>query len=177
MLVGIAATVFGIRYSYQTDSGEVFWDKFLLRAPVIGNVVVKVSVARFCRTLGTMLSSGVAILEALDICGKTSGNRVIEDAVNFVRQGISEGRTVSDPLTETEVFPEMVCQMISVGEATGALDVMLNKVADFYEDEVDQAVENMTSLLEPAIMAFLGVVIGGLVIAMYLPIFTMAAGV
>ena len=177
LLVGIGGTVYGIRYSYKTDGGEVFWDKFLLRAPVIGNVVVKVSVARFCRTLGTMLSSGVAILEALDICGKTSGNRVIEDAVNFVRQGISEGRTVSDPLTETEVFPEMVCQMISVGEATGALDVMLNKVADFYEDEVDQAVENMTSLLEPMIMAFLGVVIGGLVIAMYLPIFTMAAGV
>ena len=177
LLVGIASVVFGIRYSYQTDSGELFWDKFLLRAPVIGNVVIKVSVARFCRTLGTMLSSGVSILEALDICGKTSGNRVIEEAVEFVRQGISEGRTVSDPLTETEVFPEMVCQMISVGEATGALDVMLNKVADFYEDEVDQAVENMTSLLEPAIMAFLGVVIGGLVIAMYLPIFTMAAGV
>ncbi|MAA79448.1 MAG: pilus assembly protein PilC [Deltaproteobacteria bacterium] len=177
LLVGIGGTIYGIRYSYKTDGGEVFWDKFLLRAPVIGNVVIKVSVARFCRTLGTMLSSGVAILEALDICGKTSGNRVIEDAVNFVRQGISEGRTVSDPLTETEVFPEMVCQMISVGEATGALDVMLNKVADFYEDEVDQAVENMTSLLEPMIMAFLGVVIGGLVIAMYLPIFTMAAGV
>lgn len=177
LLTLIAGVIFGIRYSYKTDSGEIFWDKFLLKAPVIGNVVIKVSVARFCRTLGTMLSSGVAILEALDICGKTSGNRVIEEAVEFVRQGISEGRTVSDPLTETEVFPEMVCQMISVGEATGALDVMLNKVADFYEDEVDQAVENMTSLLEPAIMAFLGVVIGGLVIAMYLPIFTMAAGV
>jgi type IV pilus assembly protein PilC len=177
LLLAIAGAIGGIRYSYQTDGGQLFWDKFLLNAPVIGNVVIKVSVARFCRTLGTMLSSGVAILEALDICGKTSGNRVIEDAVEFVRQGISEGRTVSDPLTETKVFPEMVCQMISVGEATGALDVMLNKVADFYEDEVDQAVENMTSLLEPMIMAFLGVVIGGLVIAMYLPIFTMAAGV
>ena len=177
IILGIGVTVGSIRYSYGTDKGQLFWDKFLLNAPVIGNVVVKVSVARFCRTLGTMLSSGVSILEALDICARTSGNRVIEDAVSTVRQGISEGRIVSDPLTETKVFPEMVCQMISVGEATGALDVMLNKVADFYEDEVDQAVEGMTSLLEPMIMAFLGVVIGGLVIAMYLPIFTMAAGV
>ena len=176
ILIMIAGGIYGLKYSYKTDKGQIFWDKFLLKAPVIGNVVVKVSVARFCRTLGTMLSSGVSILEALDICGRTSGNRVIEGAVDFVRQGISEGRTVSDPLTETKVFPDMVCQMISVGEATGALDVMLNKVADFYEDEVDQAVESMTSLLEPMIMAFLGVVIGGLVIAMYLPIFTMAAG-
>ena len=176
LMGGIGAVVFGIKYSYGTDKGQLFWDKFLLKAPVIGDVVMKVAVARFCRTLGTMLSSGVAILEALDICGKTSGNRIVENAVEHVRQGISEGRTVADPLTETKAFPDMVCQMISVGEATGALDVMLNKVADFYEDEVDQAVENMTSLLEPAIMAFLGVVIGGLVIAMYLPIFTMAAG-
>jgi len=173
----IFGTVFTIKYTYGTDKGRVFWDKVLLKLPVMGDVLTKVAVARFCRTLGTMLSSGVSILEALDICGRTSGNKVIEFAIDGVRQGISEGRTVADPLMESQVFPEMVCQMISVGEATGALDVMLNKVADFYEDEVDQAVEGMTSLLEPMIMAFLGVVIGGLVIAMYLPIFTMAAGV
>ena len=124
-----------------------------------------------------MLSSGVSILEALDICGRTSGNKIIENSIVTVRQAISEGRNISEPLMETKIFPDMVCQMISVGEATGALDVMLNKVADFYEDEVDQAVEGMTSLLEPLIMVFLGIVIGGLVIAMYLPIFTMASNV
>ena len=124
-----------------------------------------------------MLSAGVSILEALDICGRTSGNKIIEGAIVDVRQGISEGRNISEPLAEAKVFPDMVCQMISVGEATGALDVMLNKVADFYEDEVDQSVEAMTSMLEPLIMVFLGVVIGGLVIAMYLPIFTMASNV
>ena len=143
----------------------------------MGDLLVKVAVARFCRTMGTMLSSGVSILEALDICSRTAGNKIIEGAIVQVREGISQGRSVSDPLTETGVFPDMVCQMISVGETTGALDVMLNKVADFYEDEVDQAVESLTSLLEPMIMAFLGVVIGGLVIAMYLPIFSMASNV
>jgi type IV pilus assembly protein PilC len=124
-----------------------------------------------------MISSGVPILEALDICARTAGNKVIENAVNKVRDGISEGRTISEPLTEAKVFPEMVCQMISVGEATGALDVMLNKVADFYDEEVDQAVENMTSMMEPIIIVVLGVVIGGLVIAMYMPIFSMASAV
>ena len=152
-------------------------DKIFLKLPVLGEVLTKVAVARFCRTLGTMLSSGVSILEALDICGRTSGNKIIEAAIDSVRTAISEGRSVAEPLMETKVFPDMVCQMISVGEATGALDVMLNKVADFYEDEVDQAVESLTSMLEPLIMAFLGVVIGGLVIAMYLPIFSMASGI
>ena len=124
-----------------------------------------------------MVASGVPILEALDICARTAGNKVIEQAVMKVRDSISEGRTISEPLSESGVFPEMVCQMISVGEATGALDVMLNKVADFYEEEVDQSVENLTSMLEPMIMVFLGVIIGGLVIAMYLPIFSMASSV
>ena len=124
-----------------------------------------------------MISSGVPILEALDICGRTAGNKVIENAVNSVKTAISEGRTIAEPLTQTKVFPEMVCQMISVGEATGALDVMLNKVADFYEEEVDQAVENLTSMLEPIIIVGLGVVIGGLVIAMYMPIFSMASAI
>ena len=121
-----------------------------------------------------MLSSGVSIMEALDICARTAGNKIIEGSISSVREAISQGRNMADPLAETGVFPDMVCQMISVGENAGALDIMLNKVADFYEDEVDQAVEGMTSLLEPLIMAFLGVIIGGLVIAMYLPIFSMA---
>ncbi|MFN9999890.1 MAG: type II secretion system F family protein, partial [bacterium] len=126
---------------------------------------------------GTMIASGVPILEALDICARTAGNKVIENAVVRVKDAISEGRTISEPLSESKVFPEMVCQMISVGEATGALDVMLNKVADFYEDEVDQAVENLTSMMEPLIIVFLGVIIGGRVIAMYMPIFSMASGI
>jgi type IV pilus assembly protein PilC len=173
----IFAGIFGTKQFYATPKGRVVGDTILLKLPVMGDVLTKVAVARFCRTLGTMLSSGVSILEALAICGRTSGNKVIEHAIDTVREAISQGRNVADPLTETRVFPDMVCQMISVGEATGALDVMLNKVADFYEDEVDQAVESMTSLLEPLIMVFLGVIIGGLVIAMYLPIFSMAGGI
>ena len=173
----IGLSIYGLRMYYKTESGNVILDKIMLKLPVFGDLLTKVAVARFCRTLGTMLSSGVSILEALDICGRTSGNKVIEAAIVGVRKSISEGRNISDPLMESGVFPDMVCQMISVGEATGALDVMLNKVADFYEDEVDQAVEALTSLLEPLIMVFLGIVIGGLVIAMYLPIFTMASNV
>jgi type IV pilus assembly protein PilC len=173
----VAAMVIGLQQAYKNKRGRVIIDRILLKLPVFGDLLTKVSVARFCRTLGTMVASGVPILEALDICARTSGNRVIEAAILKVRDGISEGRTIADPLTESKVFPDMVCQMISVGEATGALDVMLNKIADFYEDETDQAVENLTSMLEPLIMAFLGVVIGGLVIALYLPIFTMASAV
>lgn len=173
----IGGGIWGISTFYKTEKGNVILDGVMLKVPVFGDLLTKVAVARFCRTLGTMLSAGVSILEALDICGRTSGNKIIEHAIVGVRQGISEGRNIADPLIEAKVFPEMVCQMISVGEATGALDVMLNKVADFYEDEVDQAVESLTSMLEPLIMVFLGVVIGGLVIAMYLPIFTMAANV
>ena len=134
----------------------------------------KVAVARFCRTLGTMVSSGVPILDGLDICSRTAGNKVIENAVLKAKDSISEGRNISDPLAESGVFPEMVCQMISVGENTGALDIMLNKIADFYEDEVDQSVENLTAMIEPIIMVFLGGVVGGFIIAMYLPIFSMA---
>jgi type IV pilus assembly protein PilC len=177
ILAGIAASAFAIRNVYRTKAGRVAIDGFMLKLLIIGDLLTKVAVARFCRTLGTMVSSGVPILEALDICARTSGNRVIENAIFNVRDSISEGRTISDPLQESGVFPDMVCQMIAVGEATGALDVMLNKIADFYDDEVDTAVESMTSLIEPMIMAFLGVVIGGLVIAMYLPVFTMASGI
>jgi type IV pilus assembly protein PilC len=177
IILGIVAVIFTLKFVYGTEKGRVIIDKILLKLPVFGDLLVKVAVARFCRTMGTMLSSGVSILEGLDICSRTAGNKIIEGAIVQVRDGISQGRSVSDPLTETGVFPDMVCQMISVGETTGALDVMLNKVADFYEDEVDVAVEGLTSLLEPMIMAFLGVVIGGLVIAMYLPIFSMASNV
>jgi type IV pilus assembly protein PilC len=175
--VGMVVFFFGFRFFYKTQRGHVIVDGVMLKLPVFGDLLTKVAVARFCRTLGTMIASGVPILEALDICARTAGNKVIEISVLKVRDAISEGRTIAEPLTEAKVFPEMVCQMISVGEATGALDVMLGKVADFYEDEVDQAVENLTSMIEPLIMVFLGVVIGGLVIAMYMPIFSMASGV
>ena len=175
--LGIGGVFYGFRSFYRTARGEIMIDGFMLKLPVFGDLLTKVAVARFCRTLGTMIASGVPILEALDICSRTAGNKVIENAVIKVRDAISEGRTIAEPLAETKMFPEMVCQMISVGEATGALDVMLNKVADFYEEEVDQAVENMTSMMEPLIIVGLGVVLGGVVIALYMPIFTMGAGI
>ena len=162
---------------YATEKGHDMVDALVLKLPVFGMLLRKVAVAKFSRTMGTMLSSGVAILEALDIVAKTSGNRTIEKAIYDVRSGIAEGRTMADPLNESGVFPTMVCQMISVGESTGALDAMLEKIADFYDEEVDQAVENMTALIEPIMLVFLGVTIGGLVIAMYLPIFKMAGAI
>jgi type IV pilus assembly protein PilC len=168
---------FAFRHFYRTEKGRVFVDRTVLRLPIFGDLLRKVAVAKFTRTMGTMLASGVAILEALDIVGKTSGNKTIEAAIMKTRTGISEGRTMADPLTESGVFPSMVCQMISVGEATGALDAMLGKIADFYDEEVDQAVENLTALIEPFMLVFLGVTIGGLVVAMYLPIFKMAGAI
>lgn len=177
IVIGIFIAVNAIARFYKTAVGKVTIDKLLLTLPVFGDLLRKVAVARFCRTLGTMMASGVPILEALGICGRTSGNKVIENAIEKAAVSISEGRTIAEPLTESKVFPQMVCQMISVGEATGALDTMLTKIADFYDDEVDAAVESLTSMMEPMIMAFLGVVVGGLVIAMYMPIFEMAAHV
>jgi type IV pilus assembly protein PilC len=177
VIIGIAVTIWSVQRFYRTARGKVMIDGLLLKLPVFGDLLTKVAVARFCRTLGTMISSGVPILEALAICGRTAGNKVIENAIERVGVSISEGRTISEPLQEAKVFPQMVCQMISVGEATGALDTMLTKVADFYDEEVDQSVEGLTAMLEPMIMAFLGVVIGGLVIAMYMPIFEMAGHV
>ena len=171
---GVVAFVMGFRMFKKTSKGEYLWHAFILKLPKVGDLVTKVAVARFCRTLGTMVSSGVPILDGLDICSRTAGNRVIENAVLKAKDSISEGRNISEPLMESGVFPEMVCQMISVGENTGALDIMLNKIADFYEDEVDQAVENLTAMIEPIIMVFLGGVVGGFIIAMYLPIFSMA---
>ena len=177
-LIG-ALILFAIAYKRfsKTERGRIMLDDLFLRLPVFGTLLRKVAVAKFTRTMGTMLSSGVAILEALDIVAKTAGNKTIEKAVYDVRSGISEGRTMADPLLESGVFPSMVCQMISVGESTGALDAMLGKIADFYDEEVDQAVENLTALIEPFMLVFLGVTIGGLVIAMYLPIFKMAGAV
>jgi type IV pilus assembly protein PilC len=174
-----AAILFGFAFKkyYATEKGRDATDALVLKLPVFGMLLRKVAVAKFTRTMGTMLTSGVAILEALDIVAKTAGNRSVEKAIYNVRSGIAEGRTMADPLTESGVFPPMVCQMISVGESTGALDAMLEKIADFYDEEVDQAVENMTALIEPIMLVFLGVTIGGLVIAMYLPIFKMAGAI
>lgn len=175
VIVGaIAGFVIGFKKFYATNRGRIIMDDMFLKFPVFGVLIRKVAVAKFTRTMSTMLTSGVSILDALEIVAKTAGNKTIEAAVFKVRSGISEGRTMADPLSETNVFPSMVCQMISVGESTGALDTMLGKIADFYDEEVDQAVENLTAMIEPFMMVFLGITIGGLVVSMYLPIFKMA---
>ncbi len=165
------------RQYYKTSKGRLVVDAVMLKLPVFGILLRKVAVAKFTRTMGTMLGSGVAILDALDIVAKTSGNKVVENAIYSVRTGIAEGRTMADPLQASGVFPAMVCQMIAVGESTGALDAMLEKIADFYDEEVDQAVENLTAMIEPMMIVFLGVVVGGLIVAMYLPIFKLAGAV
>ncbi|MDF1553844.1 MAG: type II secretion system F family protein [Deferrisomatales bacterium] len=159
---------------YRTEKGRMAFDKVFLKAPIFGDLIRKVAVAKFTRTLGTLISSGVPILEGLEVVAKTAGNAVVEQAVLRTRDSISEGRTIAEPLKETKVFPPMVVQMIAVGEATGALDQMLNKIADFYDTEVDEAVSALTAAIEPLLMVFLGGTIGGIVIAMYLPVFTMA---
>ena len=175
IIAGIFLATFVFRRFYKSARGQAIMDDLILKLPVFGLLIRKASVAKFTRTMGTMLASGVAILDALEIVAKTAGNKTIEKAVYETRSAIAEGRTMSDPLSESGVFPSMVCQMIAVGESTGALDTMLNKIADFYDEEVDQSVENMTSLIEPIMLVFLGCVIGGLVVSMYLPIFKMAA--
>jgi type IV pilus assembly protein PilC len=177
LIVGLILFIFAFRKYYKTEKGREAVDSMILKLPIFGLLIRKVAVAKFTRTMGTMLSSGVAILEALDIVAKTAGNKTIEKAVYSVRADIAEGRTMADPLQESGVFPPMVCQMIAVGESTGALDAMLDKIAIFYDEEVDQAVENLTALIEPFMLVFLGVTIGGLVIAMYLPIFKMAGAI
>jgi type IV pilus assembly protein PilC len=155
----------------RSDKGKKVTDTILLKLPIFGMLLRKVAVSKFTRTLGTLIGSGVPILEGLDITAKTSGNKVVEEEVYAVRQGVSEGKTIAEPLSESKVFPPMVTQMISVGESTGAIDTMLNKISDFYDDEVDQAVNNLTALMEPVIMVFLGVTVGFIVVAMYMPIF------
>jgi type IV pilus assembly protein PilC len=176
LLIIIAIGIFiGIlKFIYGTEKGRYLFDKLFLRLPIFGTLIRKVAVAKFTRTLGTLVSSGVPILEGLDVVAKTAGNVIVEAAIMKTRESISEGRTIAEPLAETSVLPPMVVQMISVGEATGALDQMLNKIADFYDDEVDDAVGALTSAIEPLLMVGLGGTIGGLIIAMYLPIFSMA---
>jgi type IV pilus assembly protein PilC len=170
-IIAFVGMIIGLRYYYKTEKGRKVIDTLLLKAPVFGMLLRKVAVAKFTRTLGTLISSGVAILDGLEITARTAGNKVVEEAIMKTRVSIAEGKTIAAPLKETTVFPPMVVQMIAVGEQTGALDSMLSKIADFYDDEVDTAVSNLTALLEPLLMVFLGVVIGGVVIAMYLPIF------
>ena len=171
ILAGIIGTIVFIVQFRRTETGQVVTDRLLLKFPIIGILLRKVAVAKFTRTLGTLVSSGVPILDGLNITAKTAGNKVIEKAVFEVRKGVSEGKTIAEPLSQTKVFPPMVNQMISVGESTGALDNMLGKIADFYDEEVDQAVANLTAMLEPILMVFLGGTVGFIVIAMYLPIF------
>jgi type IV pilus assembly protein PilC len=171
LIVGMVALGWAFRTYYATDSGRHTVDSIVLRMPVLGLIMRKIAVARFCRTLATLISSGVPILDGLDITARTSGNAIVEDAILSTRKSIEGGNTIAAPLKETNVFPPMVVQMIGVGEATGALDTMLGKIADFYEEEVDTAVAGLLTLLEPIMIAFLGIVVGGIVIAMYLPIF------
>lgn len=177
IIPGFILSFYLIKKYYQTEKGKTVMDTLLLKSPVFGPLFQKIAVARFSRTLGTLVSSGVPILDGLNIVSKASGNKRIEIAILNARASIREGETISEPLGRSGLFPPMVIQMISVGESTGALDSMLSKIADFYEDEVDVAVGNLTSLLEPLLMVFLGVVIGGVVISMYLPIFQMASAI
>lgn len=177
LVLGIAAAVTAFVMTYRNKQGRRVIDRTALSLPIIGDVIRKVAVARFTRTLGTMISSGVPILDALDVTAKTAGNRIIEEGIYFVRSKISEGKNIAGPLLETKVFPPMVVQMIGVGEATGAMDAMLGKIADFYDDEVDTAVAGLTAMIEPILMVFLGGVVGGFLIAMYLPIFQIAGAI
>src|SRR5438874_3037345 len=171
IFVGGGAAAYAFKTYYATENGRRVIDATTLKLPILGNIMRKIAVARFCRTLSTLISSGVPILDGLEITAKTAGNSIIEDAIMVTRTSIERGETISAPLKETSVFPPMVTQMIGVGEATGALDTMLAKIADFYEEEVDQAVAGLLTLLEPIMIAILGIVVGGIVIAMYLPIF------
>jgi type IV pilus assembly protein PilC len=174
-IIGGVGLVFGVKQIRKNPKGRYFFDAMLLKLPIIGMLLRKIAVARFTRTLGTLITSGVPILEGLSITARTSGNAVLEEALMKVRKAIEEGRTIVDPLRESGVFPNMVTQMIGVGEATGAMDNMLQKIADFYEDEVDAATKDMLAMLEPVIIGVLGVAVGGIVISLYLPLFSMIA--
>ncbi len=173
MAAGIGAGIAFLRSYYKTKKGRYQIDALMLKFPIIGSLLRKIAVARFCRTLATLTTSGVPILDGLDITARTAGNAVIEEAIQTVRSSVEQGKTLSEPLGQTKVFPSMVVQMVAVGEQTGAMDTMLSKIADFYEDEVDEATQNLLSLLEPLIILFLGTVIGGIVIAMYMPMFSL----
>jgi type IV pilus assembly protein PilC len=173
LILGVGAGLYGLKKYYETPAGKMTIDTLILKIPILGDLMRKIGVARFTRTLGTLITSGVPMLEALDITARTSGNAVIEKAILEVRKAVEGGRTIVDPLRETGVFPNMVTQMIGVGEQTGALDAMLQKIADFYEDEVDAAVGDLLTAMEPMMILFLGIVVGGVVISMYLPLFSL----
>jgi type IV pilus assembly protein PilC len=173
IIIVVVGSIYAIRRYRETYKGKRVTDSILLKVPVLGMLLRKIAVARFCRTLATLTSSGVPILDGLTITAKTAGNSIVEDAIMATRKSVEEGKTISEPLGDTDVFPSMVVQMIAVGEQTGALDTMLSKIADFYEEEVDTAVAGLMKLLEPILIAFLGVAIGGIVIAMYMPMFTL----
>lgn len=177
IIAGFYGIIWAVKKYYATPVGQKKIDKWALKAPIAGPLIRKVAVAKFTRTLGTMVSSGVPIMDGLEIVAKTAGNKIVEEAIYSVRTAISEGKTMAEPLAACGVFPPMVVQMIAVGEATGAMDTMLNKIADFYDDEVDDAVSAMTAMMEPMLMVFLGTTVGGLVVAMYLPIFKLAGAV
>jgi type IV pilus assembly protein PilC len=172
-LLAIIGGVVGGRFYYRTSGGRKNIDRLVLKLPIIGDIFRKIAVARFSRTLSTLLSSGVPILQSLDITARTAGNVIIEEAITSVRTGVERGENFVDPLKATDVFPHMVAQMVGIGEQTGALDAMLGKIADFYEQEVDAAIANLLTLMEPLLIGFLGVTIGSIVIAMYLPLFTL----
>jgi type IV pilus assembly protein PilC len=174
-ILGAVGGYFGIKTYYATPQGRYQIDAFMLRLPLLGVLLRKIAVARFTRTLGTLISSGVPILEGLDITARTAGNAVVEKAILYVRKSVEAGRSLVEPLKETDVFPGMVTQMIGVGEQTGAMDAMLQKIADFYEDEVDAAVKDLLTAMEPMMILFLGIVVGGIVISMYLPLFSLIA--
>jgi type IV pilus assembly protein PilC len=173
ILIALGAGLFGLKVWYGTPQGRFVLDTIILKLPILGILMRKIAVARFTRTLGTLISSGVPILEGLDITAKTAGNAVVERALQKVRKSLEEGKSLTEPLRDAEVFPGMVTQMIAVGEQTGAMDAMLQKIADFYEEEVDAAVKDLLTALEPIMIVFLGVVVGGVVISMYLPLFTL----
>jgi type IV pilus assembly protein PilC len=172
-LVALGGGIFGLKTWYGTPGGRLVLDSIILKLPVLGILMRKIAVARFTRTLGTLISSGVPILEGLDITAKTAGNAVVEQALIKVRRSLEEGKSLTEPLKDSQVFPGMVTQMIAVGEQTGAMDAMLQKIADFYEEEVDAAVKDLLTALEPVMIVFLGVVVGGVVISMYLPLFSL----
>src|SRR5437762_7088191 len=173
ILVAIIASVVGLKFYYKTPKGQKVIDTILLKVPIIGPIFLKIAIARFSRTLSTLLSSGVPILQSLDITARTAGNVVVEEAINSIRDGVEQGKNFVEPLRASEIFPHMVAQMVGIGEQTGALDAMLGKIADFYEQEVDAAIANLLTLIEPVLIGFLGVTIGGIVISMYLPMFTL----
>lgn len=177
VLGGLAGSIFLARKILSTEKGRYAFDKFALKMPLFGSLLTKVAVARFTRTMGTMLASGVPIIDALEIVSKASGNKIIEGALIFVKERVAEGSQLADPLIQAQIFPNMVVQMIAVGESTGAMDVMLTKIADFYDDEVEAAVEGLTSMMEPLMMVILGGIVGTILVAMYLPIFTIAGAV